>query len=65
MAWLPFLLVIGLVALLIWRYGTDSRDGRDWQPVPVRIEPRVHAGDLPSIRDDALRLRNVLRLPLN
>ena len=26
------LLIVVLLALAVWRFGTDSRDGRDWMP---------------------------------
>ena len=26
------LLIVILLALVVWRFGTDSRDGRDWSP---------------------------------
>lgn len=37
------IVVLGVIALesLAWRYGADSRDGRDWTaPHPVRQSPR-------------------------
>lgn len=42
MALIVVLIVLAVFELLVWRYGADSRDGKDWvTPNPARESPRA------------------------
>jgi len=48
------LVIVALVGIAAWRYGADSRDGRDWKP----------ASFPPAARNDAYRRDHSLRRDL-